>query len=188
MPAEPTDRSGELAGGEVAVGFPPLAHAGARILVLGSMPGKPSLRAGQYYANPRNAFWRIWGELLGFDPDAVYEERVAALQSGGVALWDVLRSCSRPGSLDARIVAGTEVVNDFASFLPSHPAIHRICFNGAKAAGLFHRHVLPGLPNDAGDLELLRLPSTSPAHATVPFHDKLAAWRGAMQPARRGAP
>ena len=65
--------------------FPPIENAGARILILGSMPGKESLRAGQYYAHPRNAFWPIMGSLIGAAPALPYQQRVHILQAAGIA-------------------------------------------------------------------------------------------------------
>lgn len=159
-------------------GFAPVAAAGARVLVLGSMPGVASLRQGRYYAHPRNAFWPIAAHVFGFDPGLEYALRLQALQAAGVALWDVLQACERPGSLDADIRRDTLVANDFATFLERHPAIVRVCFNGAKAAALYRRHVLPGL---AAPLEYMDLPSTSPAHAAASFERKLAAWNGALR-------
>ena len=156
-------------------GFPPIANASAHTLILGSMPGQTSLHAGQYYAHPRNAFWPIVSELLGIRNGASYAVRIRALQSAGIALWDVLQSCKRDGSLDARIQAGTVTVNDFRQFLGSHRRITRIYFNGVAAESTFRRAVLPAL----GDLSptLTRLPSTSPAHATLSIDEKLEAWR-----------
>ncbi|MBK6496270.1 MAG: DNA-deoxyinosine glycosylase [Gemmatimonadetes bacterium] len=156
--------------------FPPIARPDARLLILGSMPGKVSLRDQQYYAHPQNAFWKITAEILGFDPTTPYAERVAMLQSNRIALWDVLKSCTRESSLDADIEPSTIVPNDFAQFFAKHPEIRRICFNGAKAATLFARHVAPALPAML-DLELRQLPSTSPANAGVSRAEKLRAWR-----------
>jgi len=161
-------------------GFAPVAAADARILVLGSMPGVASLRQARYYAHPRNAFWPIAAQVLGFDAAADYPARLQALQQAGVALWDVLQACERPGSLDADIRADTLVPNDFAAFLQAHPRLISICFNGGKAAALFRRHVLPGLPGLA--LQYVDLPSTSPAHAAASFEKKLAVWREALTP------
>jgi hypoxanthine-DNA glycosylase len=144
------------------------------------MPGKASLRAQQYYAHPRNQFWPIVGALLGFDPAGAYEARTAALRSADVALWDVLKSCTRATSLDSAIIAASAVANDFSSFLAAHPRIRRICFNGGTAEKLYLTHVRPRLAAGPG-IEHLRLPSTSPAHAALPFPAKLAAWR-AMVP------
>jgi len=184
-------RRGPAGGTARARGFPPVAGPDARVLVLGSMPGRPSLAAGAYYANPRNAFWRILGEVLGFEPDLPYARRLEALVSSGVALWDVLASCERPSSLDADIVEGSLVVNPFDAFLREHAGVRRVLCNGGKAFALFERHVVPVLRVPLP--ERRRLPSTSPAHAAVPYETKLAAWRDALAdlvppggPARRG--
>ncbi|WYX37949.1 DNA-deoxyinosine glycosylase [Achromobacter xylosoxidans] len=142
------------------------------------MPGVASLRQARYYAHPRNAFWPIAAQVLGFDPAADYARRLHALQRAGVALWDVLRACERPGSLDADIRGDTLVPNDFAAFLREHPRLVRVCFNGAKAASLYRRHALPNLADRP--LQYVDLPSTSPAHAAASFDSKLAAWREAL--------
>ncbi len=155
--------------------FPPIADARATRLILGSMPGVASLAAGQYYAHPQNAFWRIIGELLGFAPDAPYATRVLALRRAGIAVWDVLQCCERPGSLDSAILRDSEVANDFAAFFAQYPLITEVFFNGGAAQACFARHVA-----DAGgrsNPKLTRLPSTSPAYAAMRYEQKLAVWR-----------
>ena len=155
--------------------FPPIASSGARVLILGSMPGRASLAAGQYYAHPRNAFWPIMGRLLDFDATGPYPARVDALKVAGVAVWDVLHSCHRPGSLDSAIADDSLVANDLSGFLAAHPEIRHVFFNGAKAETCFRRHI----KRTMADLQIgfARLPSTSPAHAGLPFAKKLEAWR-----------
>lgn len=157
-------------------GFAPISCPDARVLVLGSMPGVASLRARQYYGHPRNAFWPIMGGLFGFDAQAPYAQRVAALLARRVAVWDVLAACERDGSLDADIEARSIRVNDFAGFFRAHPHLVRVCFNGAKAFEVFRRRVVP-LMHVVPLPELVRLPSTSPAHAGMPLAAKIAAWR-----------
>lgn len=156
-------------------GFPPIAGRDAEILILGSMPGAVSLRAGEYYANRQNAFWRIMTELLRLEDGLAYRRRTGALKTAGIALWDVLASCERAGSGDAAIDARTLVVNDFAAFFRRHPRVRRVYFNGAAAEALYRRHVLPVLAPQT--VAYRRLPSTSPAHAALPYARKLAAWR-----------
>jgi len=158
--------------------FAPIAGRNARILILGSMPGRASLEAGQYYAHRHNAFWRIASELLQFDPGAPYRERARALRSARIAVWDVLHSCVRPGSMDAMIDRDSETANDFRRFFRTHRGITHVFFNGAKAEASFRRHVLPGIDVP---LRYKRLPSTSPANASVPWRQKLAAWRAILK-------
>ncbi len=152
-------------------GFAPLVGPGARVLILGNAPSVLSLVAREYYGNPRNAFWRITGELFGFDADGAYDERVAALTAAGVAVWDVLGFCRRAGSLDSAVEPDSMVANNFEEFLGEHPTIERVFFNGAAAEANYRRLVCV----DA-QLTYARLPSTSPAH-TMAFAAKLAAWR-----------
>jgi hypoxanthine-DNA glycosylase len=156
--------------------FSPIAGRDARVLILGSMPGAASLAANRYYAHPYNAFWPIMGGLLGFDPAAPYARRVAALKKARIAVWDVLHSCVREGSLDSSIEA--EIANDFATFFRTHPAVTAVFFNGAKAESSWRRHV----PGEIGHgLVFSRLPSTSPAHAALPRSRKLTAWRAILR-------
>jgi double-stranded uracil-DNA glycosylase len=156
--------------------FPPIASGMPRVLILGTMPGKASLRERQYYAHPQNVFWRIIGGILGFDPASPYDARLASVQSAGIAIWDVLKFCIRESSLDSDIDNSSLVPNDFAAFLAEHSQIQRICFNGAKAEALYMKHVRPRLAA-TGEVQHLRLPSTSPANAALTLSEKLRAWQ-----------
>ena len=161
-------------GGRIC-GFPPIATPKARVLVLGSMPGVASLDAVEYYAHPRNSFWSIVSELLDGDPGADYPTRVALLQHHGVALWDVLASCERPGSLDSAIDDTSLKVNDFEGFFAVHPHLHTVLFNGARAERDYRRRVLVQVSDFRFDYR--RLPSTSPALASLNRAQKLLQWR-----------
>lgn len=154
-------------------GFPPAARADARVLILGSMPGVASLEAGQYYAFSRNAFWRIMAELFGAGPQLDYPLRLEKLNENHIALWDVIQTCHRPGSLDSSISDTGLATNDFIGFFKAHPHISHVCFNGQKAAGLFKKKVAPRL---TGELQYHVLPSTSPANAAMGYAAKLKAW------------
>lgn len=155
--------------------FPPIENPNANILILGSIPGKDSLRAKQYYAHPRNAFWPIMGELVGAAPTLSYTARIQKLKAAGIALWDVLASCSRHSSMDADIDADSIRANDFASFFLCHPDITHVFFNGTMAEQCFHKHVMSSVAQQK--LHYQRLPSTSPAHASMRYEEKLKAWK-----------
>ena len=146
------------------------ADENARVLVLGSMPGAESLRQHRYYAFKHNAFWRIMGEVYGFSPELPYLERLARLRDNGVALWDVLAECVRPGSLDSDIRAARP--NDIPGLVKRLPHLKKILCNGG-ASRSYLRRFFP-------ELDARQLPSTSPAAARFSYAEKLAAWRAAL--------
>lgn len=156
--------------------FSPVSNAQARILILGSMPGKESLKQNQYYAHPQNAFWKIMGELVDAHPHLPYEKRLHKLTAAHIALWDVLASCKRESSLDTHI--RNETANDFATFFAQHPHITHVFFNGAKAEQSFNKFLLGNIK--LPPLTYQRLPSTSPAHAGMRYEGKLELWREAI--------
>ena len=154
------------------------------MLILGSMPGIASLTAGQYYAHPQNAFWKIMQEILSIPANADYEVRVEALKRSNIVLWDVLESCIRPGSMDAAIDMDSAKVNDIRALLQRNTGINIICFNGGIAEKIFKKRVLPSLGNFS--VRYIRLPSTSPAHASMSFENKVMAWRAAIKNSEQG--
>jgi TDG/mug DNA glycosylase family protein len=163
--------------------FPPVAHADARVLILGSMPGGASLAAGQYYAHPQNQFWPIMERICGAGRSLPYGARLRRLQTQGIALWDVLQSCARHGSLDAAIDHATAVPNDLLHFLREHPRLEHLCCNGSTAFRAVQRFFGTPLQAEFPHVLCLRLPSTSPAHAGMRLEHKLLAWEAAL---RRG--
>ena len=153
---------------ERKTGFPPLCFPGARVLILGSMPSEMSLRAGFYYANPRNAFWPLLAALFGETDGGTQEARTQLLRASGVALWDSAASCRRRGSLDSAIRAAE--INDIPAFLAAHASLRAVLCNGQASHRLLTR-AYPALP-----CPVRALPSTSPAAASLSFAEKLALW------------
>lgn len=157
--------------------FPPVLGDKPSVLILGSMPGEKSLLEQQYYAHPRNAFWFIMQELFGIAIDLPYRQRLEGLKANHVALWDVVNSCERKGSLDVAIKNHSIVSNDFIALFTQNPSIELIVFNGAKSEAEFLKRVLPGLPAVTQQIARVRLPSTSPAMASLSREAKLQRWR-----------
>jgi hypoxanthine-DNA glycosylase len=157
--------------------FSYLAQPDAKILILGSMPGKKSLQAQQYYAHPRNALWYILGQIFNFSIELSYPDKIQALHTNQLALWDVMKQCVRPSSLDADIIEDTIELNDFEMFLQQHPLIHTICFNGKKAEHSFKRYIGSWFYQDYSKVNLICLPSTSPANAAMSAEEKLQIWQ-----------
>lgn len=154
--------------------FDPVAEENARLLILGTMPSVESLKQSFYYSHPRNAFWPIMAEALGEPLPETIEEKKRMLIRHGIALWDVCRSCVRPGSLDSDI--RDVQPNDFEMLFSRCEGIEKILFNGATAEKLYLKMV--GRIPDGCVCE--RMPSTSPAY-TMKYAGKLAAWRGGME-------
>jgi double-stranded uracil-DNA glycosylase len=157
-------------------GFAAIRRADAQLLILGTMPGRASLEANQYYAHPRNAFWKIAESVLRIPRSLDYQQRVELIRDRRIAIWDVLQSCERTTSLDSDIEADSLVANDFRALFAACPTIRAICFNGAKAGALYRRHVIESLPVRLRDLPQLVLPSTSPANARLTPRMKAVAW------------
>lgn len=156
--------------------LPPVAEAGARVLVLGSMPGTASLAEQRYYAHPRNLFWPLMQRHLGVDATASYGERLRELVACGVALWDVLAACQRRGSLDGAIDRASEQANDVPGLLAAQPGIEAVLLNGGRAASMFRRHLGNACANQRPGLVVAALPSTSPANQSIPLARREADW------------
>ena len=149
--------------------FAPVVDANTRVLILGSLPGEASLAAGEYYAHTRNLFWPLLGSVLDMDLAGMpYPQRLAALREQGIGLWDTIARAHREGSLDGAIRGADHA--DLASLAASLPLLRAIAFNGRKAWTI-------GAPQLASSgLELLALPSSSPAYAAMPRAEKEARW------------
>lgn len=149
-------------------GLPPVIAPHTRLIVLGSFPSVASLAAGQYYAHPRNQFWRLLGAVLAVPlADMPYPQRLAAMQQHGVGLWDVVAEASRRGSLDSAIRDAR--ANPLAELVASLPALRVVAFNGQTAGKAAPQLAASGVP-------VLVLPSSSPAH-TLAFDKKLQEWQ-----------
>tara|TARA_R110002051_G_scaffold208306_1_gene274250 strand:- start:881 stop:1408 length:528 start_codon:yes stop_codon:yes gene_type:complete len=152
------------------IGFAPVVDGRTRLLILGSLPGDASLAAVQYYAHPRNAFWRLTGGVIGRDLTALpYAARLEALKTAGIGLWDVITTAHRAGSLDTAI--RDPEFADLPGLIATLPQLRAVAFNG-KTAARSGRRILSGLD---GRLTLIDLPSSSPAHAR-PLQEKAQGW------------
>ena len=155
--------------------FPPQIGVECRVLVLGTVPSLASLALRQSYGHSQNLFWPFMGELFDAGPELDYAERIARLHARGIGIWDVLERCERRGSLDSDIVVASEVPNDIAGLLAREQTIVAIALNGAKALQVFHRRIAPRIDADRMP-QLLALPSTSPANASLSRAHKFARW------------
>jgi len=162
--------------------FSPIVGLNPTVLILGSMPSQKSLEIQQYYGHPQNSFWWVMANTLGFSVDLPYSEKVRKLEQNGVAVWDVLQKCKREGSLDSNIMRNTEVANDIPGFLKEHLSIKFLGFNGGAAKAIYRRHI--GLIDK--NHEIIQLPSTSPAHASITKQQKYKLWQQAMLPYLKG--
>lgn len=163
--------------------FPPVVDARTRVLILGSLPGEASLAQQQYYAHKQNRFWHLVGDVIGQDLVAMsYPARLAALLEHRIGLWDVVAEAQRAGSLDSRI--RNHASNDLAALVETLPGLAAIAFNGGTA----ERIGLRALGEKAARYRLVRLPSSSPAYAAIPYAGKLAVWRELRGYLEGGAP
>ncbi len=161
--------------------FPPIARKNAKVLILGSMPSETSLLKQEYYGHPRNTFWPIMGCLFFALSELPYQKREIILMRSKIAVWDVLKTCRRPGSMDSDIDMGSIETNNFNNFFVKYPLIRNVFFNGGKAESVYRKFIKPGLSKQFNYLQYQRLPSTSPAYASMSFQQKLSAWQVVKQ-------
>ena len=160
---------------EAALCFPPVAGPDTRLLILGSLPGVRSLALSQYYGHPRNHFWPLLGGIVGEEdlPTLSYEDRLSSLQARGIGLWDVVASAVRPGSLDQHLRDVN--ANSLGAFVATLPQLRAIAFNGTTASRIGHRQLDSDEGFAARAIDLLDMPSTSPAN-TMAITRKAQAW------------
>ena len=152
-------------------------NSDCQVLILGSMPGKASLQAVQYYAHKRNAFWPIMSSLINADPSLNYSARLSRLKQAGFGLWDVYRQCYREGSLDSAIKVSDAEFNAIDGAIQGLPKLQCIALNGQAAAKAFQRiEKEQSLSLEKYNIQTLVLPSTSPAYAAMDFDEKLKQW------------
>lgn len=151
--------------------FDPVVDAHTRVLILGSLPGEASLAQQQYYAHRQNRFWQLIGDVIGEAlPGMDYEARLQALLDHRVGLWDVIAQAKREGSLDSRI--RDHGANDLMALIATLPNLACIAFNGGTAAKIGAQALAAGHVS----LDLVKLPSSSPAYAAVSYAAKLREW------------
>lgn len=150
--------------------FPPIVDEQCRVLVLGSMPSVVSLERQQYYGHKQNYFWPMLFSLLEEPYSDDYSKKKDLLLRHHIALWDVLASCEREGSLDSNIT--DEVPNPIGQLLTDYPSIRYILFNGGKAYQSFKKY----FPDLLGQIAWQQMPSTSPAH-TMKREEKRNRWQ-----------
>ncbi len=150
--------------------FAPVFSAQSRILILGTMASPASLKMGFFYGHPRNAFWRILGDLTADTPGNTPDDRNAFLLRHKIALWDTLKSCIRVGSSDSAIHA--EQPTDLTVIIEHCPDLQAIFLNGGAAAHFYRKYQAKNIV-----LPYFGLPSTSPANARGGYPAKIQAWR-----------
>lgn len=148
--------------------FPPLYDENSKILILGSFPSVKSREQMFFYGHPQNRFWRVVAQVYGVAVPQSIEEKRAFLLARGIALWDVIASCSITGSSDASIK--DVCANDLAPIL-NGARIERIFVNGKTAEKYFNQYIKPRLGREA-----ICLPSTSPANAAWSVEKLTEAW------------
>ena len=147
----------------------PVFDERSRVLMLGTMPSPKSREIGFYYGHPQNRFWRVLAELFDEPIAETNERRRDQLLRHHIALWDVLASCDISGASDASITRA--VPNDLSRIFDAAP-IEAVFCTGAKAAELYEKHC-----RESTGMPCVKLPSTSPAHATAKLDDLVEAYR-----------
>ena len=147
-------------------GLPPVLPRRVHVLILGSFPSPASLQAGQYYAHPRNWFWRVLAACdVAPAATAPYATRIAAMRARGIGIWDLYQRVNRVGSGDDAIRDAEP--NDLRALWRERGPF-RIVLNGRRRPEW--RRLFRDLP-----VEPVCLPSTSPRPLHWNTEERIAA-------------
>lgn len=155
--------------------FPPISNPETEVLILGTLPGDRSILTGEYFAHPRNRFWKIIAAITNNPVPLSYQGKLDLLNKTGIGVWNVLEKAQRTGSLDTAIKNG--IPNDIPGFIADHKELRVIGFDGLKAAALFDKYF-----TRRKDLMYLSLPGCSPANARYDLEALCGKWSALFPP------
>lgn len=153
--------------------FPPIFDENSRLLILGTVPSVKSRETDFYYGHPQNRFWRLLAHLCGEETPKSPQEKTDMLLRHGIALYDVVESCTITGSSDSSIRDVVPV--DLQPIFEKTGKIP-VFANGATAERLYRKYLLPKT-----DIPIIKLPSTSPANAAWSMERLEEAWKAALE-------
>lgn len=153
--------------------FPPVYNEASRVLILGSFPSVKSRQQQFYYGHPQNRFWKVLAAVCETRVPDTVDEKKAFLLSNGIAVYDVVESCTITGSSDSSI--RNVKVTDLSDILQTGQIGSRIFTNGGKAYELYEKYTAPLTGIDA-----VKLPSTSPANAAYSLEKLIDIWSKAL--------
>jgi len=148
--------------------FEPIVFNDSQILILGSFPSIDSFKESFYYGHKRNQFWKILSNITNY-PINNRDQKLWLLKRSKIALWDMVKSCSRENSLDSSIE--DIEVNSISEFLEIHPTIIKIAFTGRLAQRLYE------LNFNYLEIETIYLPSPSSAYAKMSLRNKIEIYK-----------
>ncbi len=153
--------------------FAPVYDSHSRVLMLGTMPSPKSRETGFYYGHPRNRFWKVVSDVCGETVPETKEDKISFALRNHIAVWDVLAGCEIRGADDSSIK--NPVPNDMDEILKKAD-IRAVFATGTKAAQLYKRYCYPKT-----GMEIITLPSTSPANCTVSYEELYRAYAVIVQ-------
>jgi TDG/mug DNA glycosylase family protein len=151
-------------------GFSPIIGENPKYLILGSAPSVISLKQREYYGNKQNSFWQIVSAIFNGPKLNTYQEKTKFILDNNIILWDVVKTCSRKGSLDSEIKS--VVANDLQNLIDTHSTIEKVIFNGKMSEKLYKRHI----NYYPSKIQFKSLPSSSPAY-TLKVEEKIKIWK-----------
>lgn len=141
----------------------PFYNKDSKILILGSFPSVKSREVGFYYSHQQNRFWKVLAAIFNEDVPICINDKKEFLKRNNIALYDVCASCDIKSSSDASI---KNVIPNNLDEIFKGANIKVIAFDGKTAFNLYQKYF-----KNKYNVELISLPSTSPANAKCSMND-----------------